>query len=161
MRRIAIAAVALFLVAESACAQEWRAAFVPEKGSRIDFLPRKGGFQRSVDTTAYRLEFVVPLTGDSATVRLIYTGGATEEADDYPAVIVHRGEDMITLILLHTANPPPDKFEIYTLHPRAGVGFSSIVSAYVGNRSMRALAATDPSIPAASASIIPLRQLGR
>jgi len=161
MRRIAVAAAVLLLSAEIALAQEWRAAFVPEKGSRIDFLPNKGGFQRSVDTTSYRFEFVVPVAGDAATVRLVYTGGGAEEVDDYPAVIVHRGEDMISLLVLHTASPQPDKFEVYTLYPRTGVGFSSIVSAYLGSRAMKALAPTDPAIPAASAAIMPLRQVGR
>ncbi len=87
-----------------------------------------------------RYEFVVPIAGDTAKI--------------------HRGEDMITLVLIYR-NPQPDKVEVYTLYPQAGVGFSSIVSAYIGNRNMKALSATNPNIPVASAYMIPLRQIGR
>jgi len=161
MRHTTVAILALLLSPGLACAQEWKATFVPDKGSRIDYLPKKGGFNGSADSTPYRFEFIVPITGDAAKIRLVPTGENTGPSQDYPAVVVHRGEDMITLVLVYTGTPQPDKFEVYTLYRRAGVGFSSIVSAYIGDRNMKALSATNPDIPVASASIIPLRQIGK
>jgi hypothetical protein len=94
-------------------------------------------------------------------MRLIPTGKNTAPSEDYPALIVQRSEDMIVLLLVHTTNPRPDKFEVYTLYPQADVGFSSITSAYIGNPVMKALSATNPEIPIASASIFPLRRIDK
>lgn len=159
MRYIAVVIISLFFGSSVAFALEWRATFVPDKGSRVDYLPKKGGFKQNADNTSYQFEFIVPATGDTATMRLIPTGKNTVPSEDYPAFIVQRSEDMIVLLLVHTSNPRPDKFEIYTLYPQAGVGFSSITSAYIGNPLMKALSATNPDIPIASASIFPLRRI--
>jgi hypothetical protein len=161
MRHIAALILSLLVASGVAFAQEWRGVFVPDKGNRTDYLPKKGGFKQNADTTSYRFEFIVPAMGNTATMRLIPTKKSMGDSEDYPAVIVKRSEDMIVLVLVHTADPPPDKFEVYTLYPQAGVGFSTITSAYIGNPLMKALAATDPEIPVASASIFPLRRIDK
>lgn len=161
MCRITVIVVSLLLGYNVAFAQEWKAVFVPDQGSRIDYLPKKGGFKQNADSTSYRFEFIVPHSGDAATIRLIPTGKGQVPPEEYPAVITHRSEDMFVLVLVLTAKPLPDKFEVYTLYPKSGVGFSTTTSAYMGNIAMKALSATNPEIPMASASIFPLRQIDR
>lgn len=153
--------LSLLFSAGAAFAQEWRATYAPDEGSRVDYLPKKGGFKQRADGTSYRFEFIVPATGNTATMRLIPTGKNTHPSEDYAAFIAHRSEDMVVLILVLTADPRPDKFEVYTLYPQAGVGFSTTTSAYIGNLRMKYLSAIDPEIPTASAIIIPLRQVGK
>jgi hypothetical protein len=147
--------------AGTAFAQEWRATYAPEKGSRVDYLPKKSGFRQGADSFSYRFEFIVPATGKTATMRLIPTGKNTHSSEDYAAFIAHRSEDMVVLLLVLTAAPKPDKFEVYTLYPQAGIGFSTTTSAYIGNPIMKNLSASNPEIPIASASILPLRQIGK
>ena len=161
MRYIAVVILSLLFSSSVVFAQEWRATFVPDKGGRVDYLPKRGGFKQNADNTSYRFEFIVPATGDTATMRLIPTGKDTAPSEDYPAFIIQRSEDMIVLFLVHTSNPRPDKFEVYTLYPQAGVGFGNITSAYIGNPLMKALSATNPDIPIASASIFPMRQINK
>lgn len=157
MRALTAVLSSLLLCTGTAFAQGWSATFVPEKGNRIDYIEKKGGFKHSVDDTSYRFEFIVPEAGDTARMRLIPTEKNTDPSEDYRAFIAHRSGDMIILIVALANNP--DKFEVYTLYPRAGVGFITTTSAYLGNSLIKELSLVKPEIPTASASIFPLRQI--
>lgn len=161
MRYAAIVAFSMLLGSSVGHAQEWRATFTAERGSRIDYLPKAGGFKQNTDNMSYRYEFVVPASGDIASLRLIPTASNTLPTESYSAFILGRSEEMIVLLLVHAANPRPDKFEVHTLYPKSGAGFSTTTSAYLGNPVMKGLSATDPEIPVATSSIFPLRQIDR
>lgn len=162
MRRISITILSFLFVSCTAFAQEWSATFAPDAGNRIDYFPKKGGFKQTTDNLSYIFSFVVPAKGDTASIRLIPTGGRTQEpVEDYSAVVVHRSEDMLVLLLVYPANPQPDRFTVYTLYPKTGIGFSSATSAYIGVAAMKALSATKPDIPVATASMFSLRQISK
>jgi hypothetical protein len=142
-----------------ASAQDWVGVFVPEGGTRLDYFPKKGGFKQSSDGTSYKFEFIIPESGDIAKIRLIPIGKRTDPSADYSAVIAHRSDDMIVLVMVHGGTTPLDKFEVYTLYPQTGIAFNSITSAYIGSPAVKAASATNPNVPAASASVFPLRRI--
>jgi hypothetical protein len=162
MRSIVMKAVFLCLSLTSlpAVGESWRAVFVTEDGTRIDFLSNKRTFiSRKDASSAYRFEFTVPDDGNRATIRLLPVGANTGPSEDYEAVIIIRGPDMVVLLMLHDGTRRGDKFESYTLYPKLGVGFLATTSSFLGNPIMKELAAIKPEIPAGSGMVFPLRRI--
>ena len=152
----------LALFSLPAMAESWRAVFVTEDGSRIDFLSNKRSFVSSKDaSSAYRFEFAIPAEGNRASIRLLPVGANTSPSEDYEAVVIMRGADMLVLLMVNDASPRGDKFESYTLYPKLGVGFLTTTSSFLGNPLMKELAAIKPDIPAGSGMVFPLRRIDR
>ena len=164
MRSIVMTSVflALGVVSLPAIGDSWRAVFVTEDGSRIDFLRSKQAFVSTKDaSSAYRFEFAVPAEGNRASIRLLPVGTNTAPSEDYDAVIIMRGPDMVVLLMVNDGSRRGDKFESYTLYPKLGVGFLTTTSSFLGNPLMKELAAIKADIPAGSGMVFPLRRIDR
>ena len=161
MIRTAIIFIGLVLTSISGYAAEsWKAVFVTEDGSRIDYFKGKLSFISSSDkATAYRFEFVVPPGETTATIRLLPVGENTNPSEDYKAIIISRSEDMVVLIMVNEGLSRGDKFEGYSLFPKIGVGYIIETNSYYGRPEMKTRANSNPNIPAASAKAFPLRRI--
>jgi hypothetical protein len=156
----------LFLLLEtsklSIAGEQWRGVFVTEDGARIDFLSNKQSFVSSKDaSSAYRFEFAIPISGNRASIRLLPVGANIGRSEDYEAVVILRGPDMVVLLMVNDGSRRGDKFESYTLYPKLGVGFLTTTSSFLGNPLMKELAPVKPEIPAGSGMVFPLRQIDR
>lgn len=134
---------------------EWKATFVPEKGSRTDYIPKDDGFKVDNDGLSSELEFTVHEDGISATIRM--SGGNIKKPETYEAAVLQYGTDMIVIASRYGAIKNIDKIEIYTLYPKMGIGFLNMTSAYAGDFVIKVAAESNKSIPAASSLTFPLR----
>lgn len=134
---------------------EWKATFVPEKGNRIDYIPKDDGFKVDNDGLSSKFEFTVHEDGISATIRM--SGGNIKKPETYEAAVLQYGMDMLVIASRYGAIQNIDKTEIYTLYPKMGIGFLNITSAYAGDFVIKAAARSNKSIPAASSITFPLR----
>jgi hypothetical protein len=135
--------------------QEWKATFVPEKGSRTDYIPKDDGFKVDNDGMSSEIEFTVHEDGISATIRM--SGGNIKKPETYEAAVLQYGTDMIVIASRYGAIKNIDKIEIYTLYPKMGIGFLNMTSAYAGDFVIKVAAESNKSIPAASSITFPLR----
>ena len=109
----------LALLSFPALGQSLRAVFATEQGTRTDFFDNTRAFVSRKDASdAYRFEFTVPAEGNLATVRLLPVGTNTNPSEDYDALVIARGPDMVVLVMLHEGMRRGDKFESYTLYPK-------------------------------------------
>ena len=88
-------------------------------------------------------------------------GANTDPSEDYEAVVILRGPDMVVLLMINDGSRRGDKFQSYTLYPKLGVGFLMTTSSFLGNPLMKELAAIKPEIPAGSGMVFPLRRIDR
>ena len=141
-------------------AQQFSVFYRYEKGPRIDFTASHPEGENTEDslTGAAILHVLIPSNSTTAQISLSYGKDAKGREDQsYSGMVVHRSEDMISIITLFDGS---DKVENLVLYPNKGVGFYIKHSAYLGMPLMKQLAISekDPKIPYASASIVRLRQ---
>jgi hypothetical protein len=155
--------ITILAAGSTALAQEaWRAVFITEPGSRIDFMASANEFVESEDqASSYRFEFNVPSEGSTATIRLLPVGENTSPSEDYGAIVLARSDDMVVLLMGTAGLTRGDKFETYTLYPKLGIGFLTETSSFLGVVAMKAAATTNPRIPAATAKAFPLRRIDK
>jgi hypothetical protein len=150
----------LALLSFPALGQSWHAVFGTEQGTRIDFFDNMRSFVSRKDASdAYRFEFTVPAEGNLATIRLLPVGANTTPSEDYDALVIARGPDMVVLLMLDKGMRRGDKFESYTLYPKLGIGFLTTTSSFLGNPVMKERAAVKPDIPSGSGMVYPLRRI--
>jgi hypothetical protein len=150
----------LALTSLPAFGESGHAIFATEQGTRIDFFDSTRSFVSRKDASdAYRFELTVPAEGNLATIRLLPVGANASPPENYDALVIARGPDMVVLLMLHEGMRRGDKFESYTLYPKLGIGFLSTTSSFLGNPVMKERAAVKPDIPSGSAMVYPLRRV--
>ncbi|HWL63293.1 MAG TPA: hypothetical protein VNQ32_10865 [Steroidobacteraceae bacterium] len=144
------------------CAEPWKAVFVTDEGVRLDYSEKTKALTPNSDQASrYRFEFNVPAEGNTATIRLLPVGENTDASEDYDALILARGTDMLVLLMVNAGLQRGDRFETYTLYPKLGVGFLTETSSYLGNATLRQSTPSGTDIPAASAKAFPLRRIDK
>ena len=151
--------VSIGMLSTIAFSQELRFEFVSGKGIRYDYFLSNDRFNLQEDNLLYKFIFIIPTTGNKAKIQLFYLRSSSTEPDDYSAIILHRSDDMITMMLQYSPEYNLDKIELYTIFPKLGIGFTSKLSSYLGLPKMKYASKFVPQIPQASASVIPIRQL--
>ena len=146
--------IALFVTAIGHAA-EWDATFAGGKATTMVYNPRADGLKIGEDVSSYLYRFIIPDSSDNATVGILPVdkgGKATGDLEKYEAVILQRSQEMIVLkVKLLLNGKQIDRFQIYTVFPKIGVGFCTTVSAYIiGSEEAKALAVTNFKIPPAS-----------
>lgn len=140
----------------ASCAQdstkEWSAIFSGGKGNRIDFTPKNGGLQVGEDAASVMYRFDIPNSGNKATLGLMPMKSALQSNPEiYELEVLQRSDEMIVM-KVKLAPESRDRFQIFTIFPKTGIGFCTTVSAYInGTKETRAASAVNPNIPPASA----------
>lgn len=155
--------IAFLVLCSAGTAQPYSAFFRYEPGIRIDLSDQNPKGDVSVDTMTNSaiLHILVGQDGKTANVSLAYGKGAEGREDQtYSGVVVHRTEDMITIVC--GFGREVDKVETITIFPEKKAGFLMGHSAYFGRGPiMKAVAETKPQVPFGSVSILCLRQFER
>ena len=146
-------------------AEDYSAFFRYEEGRRIDYSEADPGGKIQNDTITSKavLHILIPSGSNKATISLTYGGdGGLRPDDTWEGVVVHRGEEMIAIMCLHTKNAAGEgmeKIENFVIYPTKGVGFMGMFSSRLGMPFLADLSANDKTFPYGSATILRLKQL--
>ena len=158
-----LAVSAAFL--STSLAEDYSAFFRYEEGRRIDYSEANpdGEIKNDTITSKAVLHIRIPSGSNTANISLTYGGDGDIRPDDtWEGVVVHRGEEMIAIICLHTQNSAGEgieKIETYAIYPKQGVGFSGWFSSRIAMPLVAALLAGDKYFPFGSAVVLRLKQL--
>lgn len=152
-------------LSSAALAEDYSAFFRYEEGRRIDYSEAdpEGKIQNDTITSKAVLHIRIPSGSNEATISLTYGADGDIRPDDtWQGLVVHRGEEMIGIVCLHTQNSNGEsieKIETYAVYPKQGVGFSGWFSSRIAMPLVAALLAGDKSFPFGSAVVLRLKQL--
>ena len=158
---------AIFAMAflSTAMAEDYSAFFRYEEGRRIDYSEANpdGEIKNDTITSKAVLHIRIPSGSNTANISLTYGDDGDIRPDDtWEGVVVHRGEEMIAIICLHTKNAAGEgmeKIENFVIYPTKGVGFMGMFSSRLGMPFLADLSANDKEFPFGSAVVLRLKQL--
>ena len=146
-------------------AEDYSAFFRYEEGRRIDYSEAdpEGKIQNDTITSKAVLHIRIPSGSNTANISLAYGDDGDIRPDDtWEGVVVHRGEEMIAIVCLHTKNDAGEgmeKIENFVIYPTKGVGFMGMFSSRLGMPFLADLSANDKEFPFGSAVVLRLKQL--
>jgi len=149
----------------TAMAEDYSAFFRYEEGRRIDYSEANpdGEIKNDTITSKAVLHIRIPSGSNTANISLTYGDDGDIRPDDtWEGVVVHRGEEMIAIVCLHTKNAAGEgmeKIENFVIYPTKGVGFMGMFSSRLGMPFLADLSANDKTFPYGSATILRLKQL--
>ena len=158
---------AIFAMAflSTAMAEDYSAFFRYEEGRRIDYSEANpdGEIKNDTITSKAVLHIRIPSGSNTANISLTYGGDGDIRPDDtWEGVVVHRGEEMVAIVCLHTKNAAGEgmeKIENFVIYPTKGVGFMGMFSSRLGMPFLADLSANDKDFPFGSAVVLRLKQL--
>jgi len=160
-----ITAIFATTLLSAAMAEDYSAFFRYEEGRRIDYSEAdpEGKIENDTITSKAVLHIRIPSGSNKASISLTYGDDGDIRPDDtWEGVVVHRGEEMMAIVCLHTQNSAGEgieKIETYAIYPKQGVGFSGWFSSRIAMPLVAALLAGDKSFPFGSAVVLRLKQL--
>ena len=163
--RTLLKAVLASALLSAAHAEDYSAFFRYEEGRRIDYSEAHpdGEIRNDTITSKAVLHIRIPSGSNKADISLTYGGvGGIRPDDTWEGLVVHRGEEMIAIICLHTKNAAGEgmeKIENFVIYPTKGVGFMGMFSSRLGMPFLADLSANDKEFPFGSAVVLRLKQL--
>ena len=138
-------------------AKEWSGIFSGGKGTRLDFTPQDGGLKTTDESSTYLYRFDIPAEGTKAILVLLSrkASAKTESREIYEMEILQRSDEMVVMKIILQTTEQVDRFQLFSVFPKSGIGFCTTVSAYItGTKEFKALGTANPKIPPASTNTV-------